>query len=330
MTPTIVSHAKVQIVNRVTRMFRAHGFRVEHDNYGIKSYGDAPCEGVVHMIWGCPYSHEQAMLIGERPDIFWCENGWLTQQSGCYVDPKGTNERSSIVGAVTRDSRKNDRVWDYINKVHGWHQVEPQGTAFEGPQFAHHDYIFVPLQAECDTQVNYQTHIPAKYPYRQAWMLQRIIEAFPDRKIIVRPHPRWETIIDYINKYDDSILKTPNIRVEKSGNSYQWCSRAAAVIGINSTVLIEALTLRKPVASIGRGIFTGNKVTYELCDFADQLPKMLPHVESYLPDDDQLTRFFTLLMERQISYHDSSADDLMKYPVLRQMLEQAKGRVAYA
>lgn len=321
MTPTLVSHAKVQIVNRVTRMFRAHGFRIEHADYGIKSYGKQPADGVIHMIWGCPYPDEQAVEMGERPDIFWCENGWLTQKSGCYVDPKGTNQRSSLVGAVKKDSRKNDRVWDYINKVHSWHEL--------GESPGSDGYIFVPLQTECDTQIQYQSHIPAKYPYRQAWMLQQIIKAFPNRTIVVRPHPRWETILDCIDKYDDSILNRPNVRVERHGNSYQWCSRAAAVVGMNSTVMIEALTFRKPVATIGRGIFTGNRVTCEMHDVIDILPDVLEGIETFRPDDDQLTRFFTLLMERQISYHDSSADDLMKYPVLRQMLEQAKGEVLH-
>ena len=55
----------------------------------------------------------------------------------------------------------------------------------------------------------------------------------------------------------------PNIRIDTRSGLHNLVKKARVVIGINSTVLLEALTYFKPVVALGEGLFSGHNVLVE-------------------------------------------------------------------
>ena len=172
---------------------------------------------------------------------------------------------------------------------------------------------------EKDTQLLFWSGCDAKYPNRQVWFINRICEAFPEAKLIIRPHKRDMAVVERIKAQCPAVLKRQNISFRSEGRSYDWIANAKAVIGINSTVLLEALTFYKPACAIGGGIFAGNGVLLECKDN----PGMMPELLEYRPDRGRIMRFLHLLIERQVPY-DLTADRINDYPVFVEMLECAR------
>jgi hypothetical protein len=96
-------------------------------------------------------------------------------------------------------------------------------------------YIFAPLQLPKDTQISLFS------PYK--WMgdfIRHTRWVFRGKKIIFRKHP-----LDSKN-YDDL-----NIGTDGEGDLMSLICNADMVYGINSTVLLEAALIGKPVTAIG-------------------------------------------------------------------------------
>jgi hypothetical protein len=90
---------------------------------------------------------------------------------------------------------------------------------------------------------------------------------------------------------------------------------AKAVIGFNSTVLLEALTYMKPVCAIGRGVFSGNAVVLE----CNGEPHLLAETLEFRPDLIRIAAFLDVLLRRQIPY-GLSPIQVREYPILMDLV----------
>jgi len=314
-TPTLIVHSKATKVSGVLKVFKPNGVRVTYSNMGIQQINAH--RNAVHLIWGCNYKPHELAQIDNHGNVFWMENGWLTQDDGCYIDPMGTNANSSLVGAAP-DFPIDPDLDEWIAELHKRHDVEGFDPGIE-------DYIFVPLQMEHDTQIMYHSNIDQPYMQKQRWMLEQICKEAPEAPIVVRPHPRHPEMMD-IWEGDDSLFKAhPNIHIRHDGNSYQWCSKANVVSGVNSTVLTEALTFGMQICYFGEGIMTDNKVMYNY--FRPNEPTL------FHTDMNDINRYLSLLKSRQIPY-DVKSDQVDQHPILKQMIdtahELAKGGIVTA
>ena len=317
--PSLIVHTKAVIVNRITSVFKQIGFNVIYSNYGeAEVIAHQDC---LHLIWGCPYKPDavQRIAAANHGQIFWIENGWLTQSSGCYIDPKGTNADSSLVGAVHDDSIIDASVIDWIDTVHSWHDLD---NDLGGLLTKYPDYIFVPLQTEHDTQIMYHSAIDLPYLHRQRWLLDQIARLFPDRHIVVRQHPRAPGTLEAMRGDAPHLDAHPNVHYHGEGNSYQWCMNAAAVIGVNSTVLTEAVTFGTPTAHVGRGIMSGNGVMLDCTPDAGGIDR-LAELPAYMPDPRRILQYLSLLKQRQVTWN-LTPDNMTQYPVLNLMVERGR------
>ena len=168
------------------------------------------------------------------------EVGWFPQSETIYFDAQGTNARSSIreldLDGLTIDPRLDDWLEQH-------HRVRAEPTPDR------RGYILVPLQDVRDVNISKAS------PYET---MDRFVSAlatkFPEETFIVRPHPNFKHV---------HLAPYPNVEVRTDRSIHPWLAHADAVVGINSTALLESLTYDKPTHSVGIGLSTGLDVMYE-------------------------------------------------------------------
>lgn len=188
--------------------------------------------------------------------IRYAELGWFPQSTTMYFDLEGTNARSSIRKLNLSRLQVHPRLetwlanWRDEQKQRAETQRESGATA--GPpdfEFNDQGYILVPLQDERDVNIT----LASPYPTMDAFVSALSLK-FPNERFVIRPHPHFT---------DVKITPRPNINVVAGGPLHQWIESADAVIGINSTALLESLAWGKPTHSVGAGIATGLDVLFE-------------------------------------------------------------------
>lgn len=165
----------------------------------------------------------------KRIEYYSVEIGWFPQTDSIYVDHHGTNGRCSLhfddlgwleCADYTRLEQKRLGYLEGVNKWSG-------------------GYVLVPLQLTDDTTMQYWS--PVKGNVAVVNMARRM---FPDRKIIVRRHPK-----DRRNSYSELNIdwaegETKSIEDMIMGAELVW--------GMNSTTLSEAALMGKPVIAAGK------------------------------------------------------------------------------
>ncbi|WP_444931469.1 hypothetical protein ACJJIF_06740 [Microbulbifer sp. SSSA002] len=192
--------------------------------------------GLVH------YQQDFISLTKElNPKQKYCyiEAGWFPQKGTYYQDSKGVNAESSIAltcpPSISAKERETLNHWK--KKYHiqrGRYAIKDSG------------YIFVPLQLETDTNITMFSPFKTMAKFIE-WVINNTDEK---QKIIIRPHPIHPVIPE---------LETKNIPGRVTFDSEtpicKLLAECSAVIGINSTVLLESLIYNKPTYALGNGLF---------------------------------------------------------------------------
>ena len=195
------------------------------------------------MIWNGQAEHQQDFMAWLRAaggcQTLFLEWGWFPQREFFYWDRDGVNARCSI---ARRPSPPLDDA--QREQIRAWKSAytEAYRTVVERRK-----QILVPLQVDTDTNVTLHSPFAS-----MAEFLQHLAAAVrPDYDVIVRPHP----MASY--PYDIDCGRA-NFRVDRHSPLYELIAASEYVIGINSTVLLEALAFEKKVFAFGRGIFCGS------------------------------------------------------------------------
>lgn len=181
------------------------------------------------VIWnGMQNEGPLAAALCERRGIPHCfvEQGFLKQSETYSVDLTGFCGRSFLnrpLSWVTDEDRE---------RLHATRRAlrEAHPTTDEG-------FVLVPLQVENDSQVLYYS----PYPFMQD-AIGAIERMYPGVPIVFRPHPKRSP--------SATPLVSARSRVERGGDYLDWARRASIVVGLNSTALLEALILGKPVHAL--------------------------------------------------------------------------------
>lgn len=230
------------------------------------------------VVWnGMASHHEDFMAVvneaGLRDKVYFMELGWLPQRDSFHCDPRGVNAASSIA---------HD---DYSAPLSA-----EQSAALKAALVRHYEsclirklnnLILVPLQIESDSNI---THFsPYKTNQEFITMLEEWIPA--GYKVVIRPHPL-------------SVLPVPTWKrsdfvLDRYQELYRTLGKARFVVGINSTVLVEALACGAGVMAFGRGVFSslsGVHVTEE--DFFEDVAGRVVSYERFL---------YELIFNKQVS-----------------------------
>ncbi|MBN2561965.1 MAG: hypothetical protein JXQ75_13655 [Phycisphaerae bacterium] len=168
------------------------------------------------------------------------ELGWFPQSTTLHFDTEGTNARSSIRRLDLSSVRVDPRLDEWLER---WRSDQ------EMTDPDRRGYVFVPLQDERDVNIT----LASPYATMDAFVTA-LAGKFPSTRFIVRPHPHFA---------EAPLTPHPNVEVRCDGSLHGWIKHADAVVGINSTVLLESLAWDKPTHSVGVGLATGLDVLFE-------------------------------------------------------------------
>lgn len=198
------------------------------------------------------YADERAIPVR------YAELGWLPQSTTMYFDLQGTNARSSIRRLDLSHVAIHPELDEWLDRWRIQQLSRSPARAADASccprssqiaEFCREGYIFVPLQDERDVNITLASPFPSMNAFVTALSMK-----FANERFVVRPHPQFA---------DVAISPRTNVLLTTEGCLHDWIHRADAVVGINSTVLIESLAWNKPTHSVGVGIATGLDVMYE-------------------------------------------------------------------
>lgn len=203
-------------------------------------------------IWNGSHDHQSDIiefLRDKKCKVVYAEMGWLPQHKHFYLDDKGIHSNSSIASKTfTKPTNSEKSTYrDIVNSLldNTYRDIKENDKK-----------ILVPLQIEGDTNITHHSHYQNMEQF-----IREIVEWVPsDYNIVFRPHPK-DTKSLMINDLPD------NCSMTSEGDIYQLILESSIIIGINSTVLIEALALGKKVIAFGQGIFNGCDDVVRIDDF---------------------------------------------------------------
>ncbi len=249
---------------RIRSGFKRFGYRVFDDLVTFKTYAEANV--FTHaFIWGGRLSADREVTRILRENgvkVLFSELGWFPQAGTLYFDSQGTNaevsfNRRQYPGLDSRARRvfnKHRRAF-YRRKVGlGWFASPPP---FGIRPVDLNKPVLVPLQDQSDTNITLAS--PFK---RMAEFVDYLAQTYPDVEFVVRPHP--SAPVDDLPRHANVVYQSSAVDVYRTMDEY------GLVIGINSTLLLEAAMMNMPVVAVGQGVGTGTGVFHELA--ADDLP----------------------------------------------------------
>jgi hypothetical protein len=190
------------------------------------------------------WAYAATMRLSSLFNCYYAELGWLPQANHMYVDPDGPGGRSRLSKTMWAG-----RPWEELCPTLDSIKCNyPESTKHESlPE----EYLLVPLQIEDDTSILYDSH----FFKTMDSLIGFVYWHFSDYPIIVKPHPLSKT---------KHRLPTGNIRwAPDKVPFHELAQHARAIIGINSTCLIESLIFKKPIGVLGESVATGKGVFYD-------------------------------------------------------------------
>ena len=216
-------------------------------------------------------------------NVIYFEVGWFPGRPICtmYADPSGINADASI--------RKTSIIGfgDHTEEVAEIRKRLTEKYAPMYPDSTCHTrdlgtgFIFVPLQLPTNTNIVRHSNFKSMREF-----IPFCKRMFPHSKVVFKKHPEDD------RTYGSDVLSSGNI------NDLLW--RCKAVVGINSTVLVEALIHNRPVASVGKGLLTGLGVHLECHENYARLPHLIH--SNWQPDKAVVDEvIYELYTNRQLS-----------------------------
>jgi capsular polysaccharide export protein len=153
-------------------------------------------------------------------------------------------------------------------------------------------FIFVPFQVPSDMQ------ILALSPWIEDMAhlhgeIVALADAFPDRQFVIKEHPSFPLSVQ------ERVSVHPRIHFANSGTTRELIEAADAVITVNSTVGLEALTLGQKVITLGDAHYNIDGIVLHAGD-RQQLHDAFSKLESWSPDAGRRERFIRFVYNRYL------------------------------
>lgn len=189
------------------------------------------------FVWNGQHEHLQDFMSTAKQThegrFIYMECGWFPQKGTIYFDSEGVNAASSIamqpMPPLNPDERQQLDIWQQnYAKVNSTEVISKR--------------IFVPLQVETDTNITLYSPFKSMQEfvnYLSSWVPQ-------EYSVVLRPHPLAAPSAQPTTPRPGFLLES-HVPVE------QLIDTAELVVGINSTVLLQALARKKPVICFGNG-----------------------------------------------------------------------------
>lgn len=290
------------------------------------------------------YQHLHRALAGDTSRVVLVFNGYLAPnavlalaaedlsmkllylENGFYpgtmqADPSGINALSTL----PRDPAFYDGLPDET-PGEGWpgdfeirKSKLKDGNASPAADNLPEAYIFVPFQVPSDMQ------ILALSPWIKSMVqlhdeIAALAEAFPDRHFVIKEHPSFPLSIQ------DVVRTHSQIHFANSSNTRALIEGADAVITVNSTVGLEALTLGKKVITLGDAHYAIDGLVLRAEDRA-ALHDAFARLDDWQPDEERRRRFIRFVFNRFLVPLTRTAPGAQALAILS---DRAAGRDVYS
>ena len=177
--------------------------------------------------------------------------------------------------------------WDKVRRGFGGNKGIPD-TAHLPPR-----YIFIPFQVEADSQlILHSPLVGADMDHFLAVCHHAVQQVDPDYKLVVKLHPANLGRIDYA----PLLKKYPEVLFLKGGSIGPLIEGSQAVITINSTVGLEALTYYKPVLTLGDNFYNVPGVVHHV-NTLDEFPDLIRAALSQPVERERIDRMLYYLYD---------------------------------
>lgn len=241
--------------------------------------------------WNGSYSIQRCLaLAAKRRNLpcFFLERGLLPGK--LVVDPIGVNYGSHLAGPrwadidhglYEDDERRAElfcrRLVESQQTVVGRGKQAASGDVRKDLDIPEHARVVLfPLQIEVDSNIVLYSPV-YKDMLTALTDVQEALAPYEDIYLIVKPHPESKTTFDELKS-----ICGPRTRLTTDYNVRSLLGLTSAVVVINSTVGIEAMTEGKPVVALGNASYTQKKCTFDLSEFdslQDCIDAALSHSE---------------------------------------------------
>jgi len=225
-----------------------------------------------------------------KAKFLFSEYGWLPWNECFYIDDQGAGPLSSIRQAgITELRGAPDNPVEYKYIKNKWNV---------GSAVGYRDYIYVPLQVDTPTsdgKPDFKFRFtPFKNNHQFLEHIRKVVP--PGIKILVKNHPA-----------NNKPTRVPSGMVDISKakiNKLDLYQHMKAMVAINSTSVLEAMLVERPVFTYGEDIFTQKGLTFEKVADRAQFASLL---RCEPPKDARA--FINRLLERQAYRHRLRDDD---------------------
>jgi len=241
--------------------YRSHNYEVRQVRLiNPKLYSDVlahkPDVCVIWNGYSTTYSEHVNKLRKTDIKLVFHEIAWFPQSSTMYIDNNG------MLGDAIKEpipQTYDKKAWekqrsDYISKTCKLYTTSRQAIdrgviCKTKTNVLPNDFVLVPGQLENDISTKHFSKI-----HTMQKLIHLVAKFLPKERIVYRAHPVAR----------GQKLKIPkNVTVINNTPLHQAINKAKAVVGINSTVLLESLLLRKPTFAFGDGIWSDHKGTID-------------------------------------------------------------------
>ena len=199
--------------------------------------------------------HAASQYIAQRWTTLYAEVAWFTQNEYIYID-KDIHGNSAIAqwSDYYHHQSKGKIDWEKGNEVLNdlWEKYEPGPKPVELEDGMLN--VVVPLQLERDTSILYASHTFKDMGSLVGFIYKACKESLHKVNLIVKTHPKLKT--DDLEEHFKPD-QFPGIKFVKDTPSTMndYAAHCDAVIGINSTSIIEAHVHERHVYQMGSNVF---------------------------------------------------------------------------
>ncbi|QKV18814.1 nitrogen fixation protein FixF [Oricola thermophila] len=245
------------------------------------------------------------------------ENGFYP--GTMQADPEGINALSTLPRAAAFYDGLPEDVpgdgWPEDFEVRKSKLKDGTAAADELPN----NYVFVPFQVPSDMQ------ILALSPWIDSMVklhgeIAALADAFPERRFVIKEHPSFPLSIQQV------VPRHSRIMFANGGNTRRLIEGAEAVITVNSTVGLEALTLGRKVITLGEAHYNIDGLVLHAGSRAE-LHEAFARLDAWQPDEDRRRRFIRFVFNRFLLPFGRTAPGDKALAILT---ERATGRDAYS
>lgn len=228
-------------LGNLARFFKSNGFTVQTARFSPKSQFFSSTIPKCHhvFVWNgeeACYASAKSMCREHGIPLTIAEVGYFPQSAYYILDRKGINANSELM---------SDRL-DWVSETMLERADGFASNYLAGRRWSQHGlYILCPLQLENDT--NIRMHSPFR---RMQQFVEHVEGRFPGKRVLFKTHPRAPAVRLRVGK--DSVIV-------REGNILDLAVDAEAVIGLNSTSLLETTMMGVPTTTLASGLLNHHK-----------------------------------------------------------------------